>query len=222
VSRGLFLSFEGGEGSGKTVQAALLADALRASGHEVVLTREPGGTALGERLRDVVLHAREVPLGARAQVLVFSAARAQHVDEVIRPALEAGKVVIADRFLDSTAVYQGVGQGLAPGALEAVTAFAVDGIRPRRTFVLDVPVDVAYRRRRAERGRAWDRFEAEARESHERLREGYLRLAAADPGRVVVIAGDRAKDAIAADIRRDVESLLAPPRVNPARTIRAG
>ncbi|CAN5131927.1 hypothetical protein BH18CHL2_BH18CHL2_11220 [soil metagenome] len=221
MSGGLFLSLEGGEGSGKTVQAALLAAALRASGHEVVLTREPGGTALGERLRDVVLHAREVPLGARAQVLVFSAARAQHVDEVIRPALEAGKVVIADRFLDSTAVYQGVGQGLAPEALEAVTAFAVDGIRPRRTFVLDVPVDVAGRRRLAERGRAWDRLEAEARNSHERLREGYLRLAAADPGRVVVIAADRAEDAIAADIRREVESLLAPARARPARTIRA-
>jgi dTMP kinase len=208
VRGGLFISFEGGEASGKSVQARRLAESLERDGHEVVLTREPGGTPLAERIRDVLLHAKDVPLTPQTEVLLFSAARAQHVRDVIRPALAAGKVVVTDRFFDSTAVYQGVGHGIDRAGLEAVTAFAVGDTRPDRTYVIDVPVDVALRRRPAGQGRPWDRFEAGEREFHDRLREGYLRLAADEPDRVRIIDGDRDPGTVTEDIRRDVETLM--------------
>ncbi|HEY9325472.1 MAG TPA: dTMP kinase, partial [Candidatus Limnocylindria bacterium] len=146
MKRGLFLSFEGGEGSGKSLQARRLADALTERGRDVVLTREPGGTAAGERIRDILLHAREIPLSPEAQALLFSSARAQLVREVIRPALDAGKIVIADRFFDSTVVYQGYGQGVSLQAIREVTAVAVGTLVPDRTFLLDVPVEVGLAR----------------------------------------------------------------------------
>ena len=210
--RRLFLSFEGGEASGKSLQAQLLATALRESGVDIVLTHEPGGTPAGERIREILLHAREIALGAEAQALLFSAARAQLVRDVIRPALDAGRVVVADRFFDSTLAYQGYALGADEGELRAITSFAVGDLRPDRTFLLDVPVEISVARARArEQGRAWDRFEAREREFHERLREGYLRLAAAEPGRFVVVRGDRDEATIARDVRRQVDALLAAP-----------
>ena len=208
MRRGLFISFEGGEASGKSEQAKRLAAALERDGRLVVLTREPGGTPLAERVRDVLLHAKDVPLGPEAQLLLFSAARAEHVRDVIRPALSAGKVVITDRFFDSTAVYQGAAQGLDPEQVRAVTAFAVGDTRPRRTYLLDLAVERAFARRSSEASRQWDRFETGEREFHERLREAYLRLAAAEPDRILVIDGDREPVAIARDIRSDVDTLL--------------
>lgn len=209
---GLFLSFEGGEASGKSVQARALADWLRANGHEVILTREPGGTPLAERIRDVLLHAEEVALAPEAQALLFSAARAQLAREVIRPALAAGTVVVADRFYDSTLAYQGYGHGADPLGLMMVTRFAVGDLKPRRTFLLDVPVEVSFARSRARRSAEdrWDRFESDAREFHERLRDGYLRLAAAEPERIVVVRGDRDEEVIAEEIRGSVGELLVP------------
>ena len=213
---GLFLSFEGGEASGKSVQAKRLADRLRAEGRAVVSVREPGSTPLGERVRDIVLHAREIPLAPNAQALLFSTARAQLVHDVIQPALAAGSIVIVDRFYDSTLAYQGYGHGADLEGLRAVTAFAVGDVRPRRTFLLDLPVDVAEARSKDRGpGRAWDRFEAGERAFHERVRDGYLALARAEPGRFAVIRGDRDEDAVAADIGREVEALLAAPTLTP-------
>ena len=209
---GLFLSFEGGEASGKSVQAARLADWLRGRGRRVVAVHEPGTTPLGERVRDILLHAREVPLAENAQALLFSAARAQLVRDVIQPALEGDAVVIADRFYDSTLAYQGAGHGADLEALRAVTGFAVGAIRPDRTFLLDLPVDVAAARSTVRRtGRAWDRFEAGDRAFHERVRDGYLGLAAAEPERFVIILADRDEAWIAAEIQRAVEALLGAP-----------
>jgi dTMP kinase len=211
VKRGLFLSFEGGEGSGKSLQARGLAQTLNERGRDVVLTREPGGTAAGERIRDILLHAREIPLSPEAQVLLFSSARAQLVREVIQPALDAGKIVIADRFFDSTVVYQGHGQGVPLEAIRQVTELAVGTLVPDRTFMLDVPVGIGLARSGWHAEARWDRFEADATELHVRVREAYLRLAAAEPSRFVVIPADRDEAAVAADIRREVDALLGAP-----------
>ena len=211
---GLFLSFEGGEGSGKSVQARALADWIRASGREVVLTREPGGTLFGERVREVLLHAKDVSLAPAAQALLFSSARAQLVAEVIRPALVAGAVVVADRFYDSTLAYQGYGSGADLAGLMAITRFAIADLRPQRTFLLDVPVDVGFARSTARRTgpELWDRFESDERPFHERLRAGYLKLAAADPGRFVIVPGERDPEVIAGEIRGSVAELLVVSR----------
>ena len=204
---GVFISFEGGEGLGKSVQASRLADDLRARGREVVHTREPGGTPAGERIRDVVLHARDVALSPEAQALLYSAARAQLVRDVIRPALDAGQIVVADRFFDSMLAYQGYGHGADLEGLRALTRFALGDLVPQRTFLIDAPVDVVVARVAGRRGE-WDRFHDLDADFHRRVREGYLRLAAAEPRRFVVVNGDRTEDQIAADVRRQFEQLL--------------
>ena len=211
MKRGLFLSFEGGEGSGKSVQAKLLSELLAQRGREVVLTREPGGTAAGERIREIVLHAQEIALGPEAQVLLYSTARAQNVREVIAPALEAGKVVIADRFYDSTLAYQGYGHGVPLEQIRDVTRLAVGDLVPDRTFLLDISVDIGLGRSGWRAQSKWDRFEVLDAAFHERVREGYLRLAAAEPQRWIVIKADRDEKAIATDVRREVETLLGAP-----------
>lgn len=209
--RGLFLSFEGGEASGKSVQAQRLATTLRDRGLDVVLAREPGGTPAGERMREIFLHAKDVAMTAESLALLVTASRAQLVREVIRPALERGAVVIADRFLDSTLAYQGYGGGADLEGLRALQRFATGPTVPDRTFLLDIPVHVIEARRGRETDRRWDRFEVEGREFHQRLRDGYLRLAAAEPGRFVVVQGDRDESAVADEISREVDALLATP-----------
>lgn len=207
--RALFISFEGGEASGKSVQARRLASALRERGTPVVLVREPGGTAAGERIRELLLHARDADLRPEVEALLFSAARAQLVRDVIRPALERGDLVIADRFFDSTLAYQGFAGGADAQGLRAITRFAVGDTVPDRTFLLDVPLEVVASRatdRASER--PWDRFEARERAFHERLREAYLRLAAAEPARFVVLRGDRPEGDVAREVLREVEGLL--------------
>jgi len=209
---GLFLSFEGGEAAGKSVQAARLADTLATRGRDVVLTREPGGTPFAERIRDVLLHARDVDLAPEAQALLFSAARAQHTRDVIRPALAEGKIVVADRYFDSTLAYQGYGLGADLDGLRAMTRFAVGALVPQRTFLIDVPVAVTLARLGARSGTArWDRFHGDDPAFSERVRDGYLRLAAAEPGRFVVVDGDRPEESVAADIRRQVDQVLGLP-----------
>ena len=211
MKRGLFLSFEGGEGSGKSLQARGLAQTLIERGRDAILTREPGGTAAGERIRDILLHAREIPLSPEAQLLLFSSARAQLVREVIRPALDAGKIVIADRFFDSSVVYQGHGQGVPLEAIREVTRLAVGTLVPDRTFLLDVPVEIGLARSGWRAEAKWDRFEADSTDLHVRVRDAYLRLAAADPRRFVVIRADRDEAEVASDIRREVDALLGAP-----------
>ena len=209
---GLFLSFEGGEAAGKSVQAARIAENLGSTGRDVLLTREPGGTPFAERIRDVLLHARDVDLTPEAQALLFSAARSQHTRDVIRPALAAGKVVVADRYFDSTLAYQGYGLGADLEGLRAMTRFAVGALVPQRTFLIDVPVAVTLARLATRSGTArWDRFHGDDRAFYERVRDGYLRLAAAEPGRIVVVDGDRPEETVAADIRRQVDQLLGLP-----------
>ena len=213
---GLFLSFEGGEASGKSVQAQRLAEWLRSEGRDVISVREPGSTPVGERVRDIVLHAQEIPLAPNAQALLYSTARAQLVREVIRPALAVGTIVVVDRFYDSTLAYQGYGHGADLAQLRAVTEFAVGETRPHRTFLLDLPLEAAEQRVATRKpGRAWDRFESEARAFHERVREGYLRLAAAEPNRFAIIRADRDEDAVAAEVRREVERLLPATTLTP-------
>jgi len=206
--RAALISFEGGEASGKTLQARRLAASLRERGVDVEIVREPGGTRAGELMREIFLHAKDAAMSAETLALLVTASRAQLVREVIRPALARGAVVIADRFFDSTLAYQGYAGGADLDGLRALQRFAVGDTVPDRTFLLDVAVEVIARRRSADGERRWDRFEAAGREFHERLREGYLRLAAAEPRRFAVIDGDRPIDAVAEDIARLTRDLL--------------
>ena len=209
---GVLFSFEGGEASGKSLQAERLRATLRERGVDVVGVREPGGTPAGERMREIFLHAQDVAMTPEALALLVTASRAQLVREVIRPALERGAVVIADRYFDSTLAYQGYAGGADLEGIRALQRFAVGATVPDRTFLLDVPVDVIEARSRSrEAGRRWDRFEAQGRTFHEHLRDGYLRLAAEEPQRIRVVRGDRDPGAVAADILREVDELLLAP-----------
>lgn len=179
--RGLFVAFEGGDGAGKSTQVGLLATALRVLGRTVVVTRQPGGTTLGNQVRDLVLHRGQV--SARAETLLFAADKAQHVHELVRPALERGEDVLSDRYTDSSIAYQGAGRGLGPDAVYRVLEWAVDGVFPDLTVVLDVPVEEGRRRR----GAVHDRVESEPDQFHERVRRHFLDRALADPARYLVL-----------------------------------
>jgi dTMP kinase len=184
---GLFISFEGSEGCGKSTQIVLLEEALLAGGREVLRVREPGGTPLGEEIRRLLKHsAAGEGMCAEAEILLFSASRAELTRSLILPALDAGRVVIADRFVDSTTVYQGVARGLPASAVSTVNAFATSGRLPDLTILLDL--DVATSRARTDgRGLQRDRFEREDDAFFARVRQGYLELAAAEPTRFLVI-----------------------------------
>jgi dTMP kinase len=177
----VFITFEGTEGSGKSLQARMLADRLRQQGHEVLLTREPGGTPLGTELRQLLLDRDELELSARAEALLMNASRAQLVETVIRPALEHGNIVVCDRFADSTLAYQGAGRGLDGQGLASVISFATAGLQPDMTMLLDLPVEVGLARKHAQDQR--NRFEAETLAFHTRVRIAYLSLARADSQR---------------------------------------
>jgi len=198
---GLFLSFEGIDGSGKTTQVNLLATALRQRGSEVVSLREPGGTALGEQIRGLLLNKSEEPPVPQAELLLFAAARAQIVQTQILPALERGAVVVLDRFVDATYAYQGFGRGLPLDQILALETIAA-GILPARTWFLDLEPPEAARRRQA-RGEAADRMESETDRFRALVREGYLERARLDPTRVRVLDASRSREEIAAAILDD-------------------
>lgn len=203
MTRGKFITFEGGEGSGKSTQVALLAEHLRKAGIETVITREPGGTPLGEAIRSLVLDASPEPV---TELLLFAAARAEHVEKVIRPALEHGTWVVCDRFMDSTRVYQGL-LGGAPGDLiGAIEIRTVAPTYPDLTLVLDLPAGEGLKRTEA-RGEL-SRFDAKSMEYHERLQDGFLAIARAEPARCLVVDADRQPEDIAADIWHAVKMRL--------------
>jgi dTMP kinase len=192
----LFITFEGPDGGGKTTQAHRLVEHLRAQGHEVLLTREPGGTAIGEQIRRVLADLANTPMHPRTEILLFSASRAQLVHEVIRPHLQSGGTVVSDRFFDATLAYQGYGHRLDLAALRSITTFATGGLTPDLTFLLDLPAEEGLMRRK--KHGEWNRLDAYNLEFHQRVRNGYLELAAAEPGRWIVL-----------DARKDAETLQA-------------
>ena len=209
--RGLFITLEGGEGAGKSTQTAALSERLEATGVRVVRTREPGGTPLGERLRDIALDRSsggEIALDCLTETLLFVAARAELVASVIAPALEASAIVVCDRFSDSTLAYQGFGRGVDLETIERLNADAARGLRPDVTVLLDLPVKEGLSRTGAA-GQA-DRFGREEAAFHERVREGYRTLAGREPERWLVVDASQPPDAVTEQIWRRVEPLLAP------------
>lgn len=199
-SGGLFVAFEGGDGAGKSTQARLVAEAFDETGRETVVTRQPGGTGLGEQLRALVLHGGHV--GARAEALVFAADKAQHVAEVVGPALARGAVVVTDRYTDSSVAYQGAGRDLGAAEVHDLQMWAVDGLLPDLTVVLDVPSDEGRRRR----GGQHDRLESEADAFHDAIRAHFLAIARAAPERYVLLDGTAPVEDVQAQVRDALRS----------------
>ena len=203
----MFITLEGPDGSGKTTQARLLAEWLREQGYEVVLTREPGGTDIGDQIRAVLHDPRNTAMNARAEILLYSASRAQHVAQRILPALAAGKIVISDRYADSTLAYQGYGRGLDLETLRTITVFATGGLTPDLTLYLDVAPQEGLQRRLLGGGE-WNRLDAEALEFHQRVRAGYLALVEQEPEHWVVVDAARSVEEVQAEIRALVKARL--------------
>ncbi|MGW1539069.1 dTMP kinase [Streptomyces sp. NPDC002309] len=201
---GFFIALEGGDGAGKSTQAEALAEWIRAKGHEVVLTREPGATPVGKRLRSILLDVSSAGLSHRAEALLYAADRAEHVDTVVRPALERGAVVISDRYIDSSVAYQGAGRDLSPTEIARINRWATHGLVPHLTVLLDVSPEAA-RERFTE---APDRLESEPAEFHARVRSGFLTLAAADAGRYLVVDAGQEAEAVTTVIRHRLDQLL--------------
>ena len=209
--RGRFITFEGGEGTGKSTHAAMLAHRLKALGLGVHLTREPGGSPGAEAIRHVLLSGAAKPLGAEAEAILFAAARDDHVRQVIKPTLEQGRWVICDRFADSTRVYQGTMSNVDPRIITRLEVITLAGLRPDLTFILDFPPELGLHRAALRRGKgAPDRFETEKLEFHNKLREAYLELAAREPERCVVIDGGATPPKVAEAIWTVVNTRLRP------------
>ncbi|TAG27920.1 MAG: dTMP kinase [Verrucomicrobia bacterium] len=209
-SSGKLISFEGPEGSGKSTQIGLLARHLQLLGREVITTREPGGTEIGEQIRNIIVHnSRGDEMCAETELFLFSAARAQLVRQVIAPALVAGAVVLTDRFLDSSTVYQGIARNLASDPVQQINHFAVGNVMPDLTIVLDVPTEVSLQRIRLRASDLPDRMERENAEFFAKVRAGYLLLAEGMPERFHVVDGTRSEEAIAREVWSAVQKLIA-------------
>lgn len=208
----MFITFEGPEGSGKTTQIRLLSDYLRQQGWSVLATREPGGTPIGDQIRTCLHDVNNTAMTAAAELLLYSASRAQLVGELIRPALAQGQIVLCDRYADSTLAYQGYGRGLDLAALQHITQFATDGLQPDLTLFLDVDVEAGLIRRQLG-GDEMNRLDREAITFHQKVRAGYFHLIKADPQRWVIINADRPVPEIQAEIREIVRDRIQQRRV---------
>jgi dTMP kinase len=203
---GLFISLEGPEGSGKTSQIPLLAARLEAEGHAVLATREPGGTAIGDQIREVLFDLENKAMGPRSEILLFQASRAQLVDQVIRPALQAGKVVLCDRYADSTLAYQGYGHRVDLEQLKSIVNFATGGLKPDLTLFLDVPVEQGLQRR--DSGGDWNRLDDYDLEFHRRVYAGYQELIAAEPERWIKVDATQSPEKVAENLQHLVLARL--------------
>ncbi len=204
AENGFFLALEGGDGAGKSTQVEVLAEWIRAKGHEVVVTKEPGATPVGKRLRSILLDVSESGLSHRSEALLYAADRAEHVDTVVRPALERGAIVISDRYIDSSVAYQGAGRDLSPTEIARISRWATGGLVPHLTVLLDVSPETA-RERFTE---APDRLESEPAEFHDKVRTGFLTMAAADPARYLVVDASQTPDAVTTAVRHRLDQVL--------------
>lgn len=209
-STGRFITFEGGEGVGKSTQIHRLAGVLRRRGHDVLVTREPGGSLGAEAVRHVLLSGAAEEFGVRMEAVLFAAARSDHVEEVIRPAVLEGAIVLCDRFMDSSRVYQGVTGNLEPQFVRNLERIAVNGMIPDLTLVLDLPAEAGLRRAKARQGKgaAPDRFEKEELATHEKRREAFIDLTRTEPDRCLLIDASQSEDAVALAILAAVEPVL--------------
>jgi dTMP kinase len=220
MTRGSFITFEGGEGSGKSTHARLLAEHLQTLGIEVVLTREPGGSPGAEIIRHILLSGLAKPLGAETEAILFAAARDDHVRNTIAPALAAGKWVVCDRFIDSTRVYQGMLGHVDAKLIRGLERVTVGPAMPNLTVLIDVPATVGLARAKHRRaGAKADRFEAEAVEFHEALRQAYRTLAGSEPKRCIIVDGRAPRDVVAERIWAAVEQRLHPGLAHLAETV---
>lgn len=218
--QGLFITFEGGEGAGKSTQIARLAEHLRASGDDVLVTREPGGSPGAEAVRHVILSGAAEPFGPAMEALLFAAARNDHVEQVMRRALKSGRTVLCDRYIDSSRVYQGVTGDLDPDLMRAIEQMAINGLMPDLTIILDLPAEVGLQRANARRGAGTaDRFEKETIDLHHKRRDAYLAIASEEPERCKVVAADRPAGEIAREIAALFDELKASRGIKPKQSI---
>ena len=207
----MFITLEGPEGSGKTSHIPGMAEAIRQAGYDVIVTREPGGTPIGDDIRNTILNLKNTEMHPTTEILLFQASRAQLVNQIILPALAEGKVVLCDRYADSTMAYQGFARGMDIETLDAVNNFAIYGRKPDLTILLDLDIEAGFKRlekRYSDSGESHDRFEREARDFHHRVRDGYHKLVAREPNRFCVIDADQSIDELSGTIWASVKELL--------------
>lgn len=210
MNRGVFISFEGIEGTGKSTQARLLFDYLKSKGIDALLTFEPGGTPIGRKIREVLLSPEHEEMDAVAELMLYLADRRQHISEVILPELDAGKTVVTDRFSDSTMAYQGYGRGIGRSLIDSLNNAATGGLKPDLTLLLDIDVEAGLLRNR--KARKTDRLELQERAFHERVREGYLAIQKAEPARVVIVDARGGIEDVGSAIRDVVLKFLKTSR----------
>ncbi len=203
--KGKFITFEGSEGSGKSTQAVMVLDYLKSKNLPVVLLREPGGVKLSEKIRDILLDVNNTSMGDECETLLYMAARAQLVKEIIKPALQGGQIVLCDRFLDSTIAYQGWGSQVDLAAIETIGRFATGGVTPNLTLLFDIDTSKGLARTNAQK----DRIENRSLEYHHRVRQGYLALAKKEPGRIKVISVDAPKEVIFEQVKHYIDVTLS-------------